>query len=352
MVSRWRAGDRRRRIHPNLSPYQNPPIQTDANSQQTPKNTVDHSEYDSGQSPINNWHSSRFRVNVFTNNEWPTIDPQNRDNFSLGAEQSISTVVALAWSPPGLSKFRRCVLAVLTSNLLVSLYEPVGFQGKWTRVSIVNSALGNHFRSFIQDEDTHLRKSNIRSFAWSPPLKLTATEHTATPYAVLPAESRWGWHLLSVANDDNDVIFLRIQRSISEIGTPYDASVLSVTPLHDPAGNYSQLQPSSIFATILKSKVKILSMSWGPWLHAPVENQKDSASGYLAVTYGTTLKVIQLDINMLSHRQGTNPRTELKLEATSKENTPVCDQDLGEYHFSGPLAWLHTVCPIIAATGH
>ncbi|PWY75331.1 hypothetical protein BO94DRAFT_589134 [Aspergillus sclerotioniger CBS 115572] len=306
----------------------------------TPKNTVDQAEYDPGQSPINNWHSSRFRVNVFTNNEWPTIDPQNRDNFSLGAEQSISTVVALAWSPPGLSKFRRCVLAVLTSNLLVSLYEPVGFQGKWTRVAIVNHALGNHFRSFIEDDDTNLRKSNIRSFAWSPPLKLTATEHTSNPYAVLPAESRWGWHLLSVANDDNDVIFLRVQRSIAEIGVPYEVVVLSVTPLNDPEGNYSQLQPSSVFAKILKSKVRILSMSWGPWVHASTESQKNSASGHLAVIYGTTLKMIRLDIDMLSHSQGT--RTHLKLEATSKENTPVCDQDLGEYHFSGPLAWLHT----------
>ncbi|PYI02357.1 hypothetical protein BO78DRAFT_410668 [Aspergillus sclerotiicarbonarius CBS 121057] len=306
----------------------------------TPKNTVGQSEYDSTQSPINNWHSTRFRVNVFTNHEWPTIDPQNRDNFSLGAEQSISTVVALAWSPPGLAKYRRCVLAVLTSNLQLSLYEPVGFQGKWTRVAIVNHTLGNHFKSFIQDEGMNLRKSNIRSFAWSPPLKLTATE--TAPYAVLPAESRWGWHLLSVANDYNDVIFLSVQRSSTELSTPYQASVLSVTHLPDPEGNYSQLQPSSIFAKILKSKVKILSMSWGPWLHASVENE-NSASGYLAVTHGTTLRVIQLDIDMTSRSHGTSPEPHPKLKATSKENTAaVCHKDLSGYHFSGPLAWLHT----------
>ncbi|RAL03677.1 uncharacterized protein BO80DRAFT_267060 [Aspergillus ibericus CBS 121593] len=308
----------------------------------TPKNTVGQSEFDSTQSPITNWHSSRFRVNVFTNNEWPTIDPQNRDNFSLGAEQSISTVVALAWSPPGLAKYRRCVLAVLTSNLILSLYEPVGLQRKWTRVAIVNDALGNHFKSSIQDEALNLRKSNIRSFAWSPPLKLTATE-TASPYTVLPTESRWGWHLLSVANDDNDVIFLNVQRSPAELSTLYETGVLSVTALPETEENYSQLQPSSIFAKILKSKVKVLSMSWGPWLHALAKSQKNSASGYLAVTHGTTLRVLQLDVDLPSRSRGTNIELQTKLDATSKETTSaVCHEDLSGYHFSGPLAWLHT----------
>ncbi|KAK5677636.1 hypothetical protein LTS12_029448, partial [Elasticomyces elasticus] len=50
------------------------------------------------------WHISRFRANIFTSTEWPTLHPQDRGAFSIGAEQSLSTVVGLAWSPPGLAR--------------------------------------------------------------------------------------------------------------------------------------------------------------------------------------------------------------------------------------------------------
>ncbi|KAL3263397.1 hypothetical protein ABHI18_001786 [Aspergillus niger] len=310
----------------------------------TPKNAAERLGHDPNQSPINNWHSARFRVNVFTNNEWPTIYPQNRDNFSLGAEQSLSNVVALAWSPPGLAKYRRCVLAVLTSNLLLSLYEPVGSQGKWTRVAILNDSLKAHFNPIVKEDGMLLRKSNIRSFAWSSPLKQPAETHTAASYSVLPAESRWGFHLLSIANDDNDVVVLRIHRSPTDLSAPYEAGVLSVNSFNDTDGNYPKLQPSSIFSEILKSKIKTLSMSWGPWFHA-----KNSASGLLAVTHGTTLKVIHLDVNVLSQTPETSAEPQKQIEATSKDITPKFYEGLGGYHFAGPLAWLstddsHTVC--------
>ncbi|GFN18397.1 hypothetical protein AtubIFM56815_000124 [Aspergillus tubingensis] len=309
----------------------------------TPKNAAERLGHDTSQSPINNWHSVRFRVNVFTNNEWPTIYPQNRDNFSLGAEQSLSNVVALAWSPPGLAKYRRCVLAVLTSNLLLSLYEPVGSQGKWTRVGILNGALKTHFNSTVQEDGMLLRKSSIRAFAWSPPLKLTAERHI-TPYSVLPAESRWGFHLLSVANDDNDVVVLRIHRPPTGLGPPYEAGVLSVNSFQDTDEHYPKLQPSSIFSEILRSKIKILSMSWGPWFHA-----KESASGFLAVTHGTALKVVHLDVKVLSPTPNTGSQPQSQIKAISKDITPKFYEGLNKYHFTGPLEWMntddsHTVC--------
>ncbi|PYH88873.1 hypothetical protein BO71DRAFT_337885 [Aspergillus ellipticus CBS 707.79] len=304
----------------------------------TPKNPAARAEHDSSQA-LNNWHSTRFRVNVFTNNEWPTIYPQNRDNFSLGAEQSLSTVVALGWSPPGLAKYRRCVLAVLTSNLLLSLYEPVGSQGKWTRLTIVNSLLRDHFKSSVQDDALGLRKSNIRSFAWSAPLKLPVAGHAAATYSVPPVESRWGFHLLSLANDDNDIVFLRAQRSSTEPSS-YTAEVLSVTPLQD-LDIYPQIHPSSIFATTLKSKTKILSMSWGPWLFATGKKQKNFVTGNLAVVYGTKLKAIQLDVDLASLSQGTSPESHAASVVSSKENTSICHPDLDAYQVKGPLKWLH-----------
>ena len=59
----------------------------------------------------------------------------------MGEEQSTSQVIALEWSPPGLAKHRRSVLAVLTSNLLLSLWEATLNPAEascWKSVAIVN----------------------------------------------------------------------------------------------------------------------------------------------------------------------------------------------------------------------
>lgn len=103
------------------------------------------------------------------------------------------------------------------------------------------------------------------------------------------------------------------------------------------------LQPSSIFSEILRSKIKILSMSWGPWFHA-----KESASGFLAVTHGTALKVVHLDVK-LPPETGSQPQSQIK--AISKDITPKFYEGLGGYHFTGPLAWMNTVCFRSATAG-
>lgn len=295
------------------------------------------------------WHITRFRANIFTNREWPTIYPQNRDDFSIGAEQSTSTVAGIAWSRPGLAKYRRCTLAVLTSNLLMSFYEPLGPQGKWVRVAIVNESLKRHFLGSVSGAGSLLRKSNIRTFTWCPAFKVPSVaqgDGDGSSYAVPDPESRWGIQLLAVTNDDNDVILLEVRRSsgtVPDTVNTYQMEVLSVTSLQDQVGNFPMVQPVSVFASAIRSRVKILSIACGPWVQrSAITESVHSATTAIAVVYGTRLKVIKLDVNLFPREE---PR--YKLEASFAEHSITSSgQDLGIYYFTGPLQWLYTVCSV------
>ncbi|PYH46992.1 uncharacterized protein BP01DRAFT_372838 [Aspergillus saccharolyticus JOP 1030-1] len=299
----------------------------------TPKTANEKAEQGPVQKAINNWHSNRFRVNVFTESEWPTIYPQKRDHFSLGGEQSLSTVVGLAWSPPGLAKFRRCVLAVFTSNLLLSLYEPVGIQGKWTRVAIVNDSLKLYFQPQVQDEGLALRKSAIRSFSWSPPLKVPATEQDADSLAVPGFESRWGHQILAVANDAKEVIFLRVRSLVAVQSPRYTADVLAVASWDASSSNYPEIQPSSVFAAALKSKAVTSSMTWGPWFFA------DDGRN-LAVVHGSRLRVLKFDLDPTTLRQSSGIGMSSEPVAQSDENTSLYSEQLQDHRFTGPIKWI------------
>ncbi|RHZ65394.1 hypothetical protein CDV55_101267 [Aspergillus turcosus] len=279
------------------------------------------------------WHITRFRANLFTNREWPTVSPQNRDDFSIGVELSQSSVVGLSWSPPGLAKHRRCTLAVLTSNLVLSFYQLV--DGKWTRVAIVNNALAEHFNSVIHDEGPRLRKTNVREFAWCQPLKVPQGKNHSVP----AAESRWGFQILTVANDDDDLIFLHVRRAEAGLAL-YSVDIISIISVHDPAAKYPIVQSGSILATSLKSKTRISGLSCGPWLLKQDEAAPGvcHAIGNTAATYGTKLKVIRLDVNLRRDDEESEPPSRWKLQATTSEN-PDLSKDAGERIYRGPLEW-------------
>jgi hypothetical protein len=46
--------------------------------------------------------------------------------YSVGEEQGPGYALQVEWSPMGVSRYRRCLLAVLTTNHKVHIFEPVG----------------------------------------------------------------------------------------------------------------------------------------------------------------------------------------------------------------------------------
>lgn len=127
-------------------------------------------------------------------------------DMSIAQEQSESTVVALAWSPPGLAKHRRAALAVLTSNMLVSIWtsnSKIIEPKSWERVLVVNYAalldLANS--KFQNTKQANLHK--IRSMAWAP-LYVHRKDPENPAYK---SQSSAETYLLAFATDDSTLYF-------------------------------------------------------------------------------------------------------------------------------------------------
>lgn len=162
-----------------------------------------------------------------------------------------------------------------------------------------------------------------------------------TPFQTVQAGG--GIQLLAVTNDNNDVIFLRVQESQSKT-SPFSFELLTLASLHDLVGNYSMIHPSSLFSKALKPRIKVSSISCGPWLPTR-ETQADTyfATSNLAVAYGTTLKIIKLDIRLRYQRQDSGSRIRYELTAGSEENSNTYKYLEGQNNFTGPSQWIYTV---------
>ena len=143
------------------------------------------------------WTHVRITVSSFNTQEWPWQEQADFKDMSIGEEQARATVTALAWSPPGLAKHGRSVLAVLTSNLLLSFWvsnsEPADADS-WKRVAVVNKALSSDSR----------REQRIRSMAWAP----TNPQHVDRKTAF--SRRKWGICLMAIADDSNGLYILEI----------------------------------------------------------------------------------------------------------------------------------------------
>lgn len=214
-------------------------------------------------------------------------------------------------------------------------------------MAVVNWALSSYFQQTIDEESLRLRKALVRSFTWCPPVKVPVAQKDRTPYSVLDTESRWGVQLLSVTNDDSDMVFLQIQRSKTDPKTsnPYAIELLTVAPLHDLAENYSMMQPHSVFSTALKPRIRALHISCGPWLRQMAESQQGaySVTNNVAVVYGTRLRMVRLNLTLIlqNNDRGMGPR--YKSVASSGKNVAVCNNNKGNCQVTGPFRWMHKV---------
>lgn len=206
---------------------------------------------------LRQWHSARIRTNIFTQREWPDQDPADSHSFSIGEEQSLSMVVGLAWSPPGFGPHRRSVLAVLTSNHVLSLWESKGTIGEWSRVVVVNQSLGDYF-GWVEGagEDVYREKRRIRAFAWSSPYRIPETS------AGRAFRSKWGVLYIAVANDDEVVTILRISKW--KRGGQMEWNLEATGHIHLPAGsaNGDVSYPGSLFQRAMMTKSPVSSLSW------------------------------------------------------------------------------------------
>ncbi|KAJ5730643.1 uncharacterized protein N7483_005151 [Penicillium malachiteum] len=289
------------------------------------------------------WHITRIlRVNFFTFTEWPTVHPQNRDDFSVGVEQSPSNVIGLAWSPPGLARYRRSVLAILTSNLILSLWEPVGANGEWVRVCIINHALYPNPEALQKLHGAGLQKTNIRSFQWCPPAQVSQNpgSRSRTP------EDRWGVQLMAATTDSNEVVFLRIYRptGLHNSSKAYIVNKLATHSIYGAEKQFPMACSGSLLQSALKSKLRLTSISCGPWLtlKEPSNGSLFSATSVIAVLYGTELRFIQATVALVDTDPDheVTPQYEAIIDLKHHPLT-LLSEKWAHNRIVGPLKWVH-----------
>lgn len=200
------------------------------------------------------WTKDSLRVDAFTQEEHPQPDLATTSDLSLGEEQLDSVVVALAWSPPGLGLHCRAILAVLTSNLLLSIWETNGSQRGWRRTCIINHHLPtvDQNSSLPADVSSARRHLRIRSFAWSHPFL-----HATQP--------KWGSHFLAFVDDDNNLLFCKVEKSAKDAYGQWSIILLSTIPLGPgPISSLQDNRTSTMQQTLIQHS-SVRSISIRPW---------------------------------------------------------------------------------------
>jgi hypothetical protein len=218
------------------------------------------------------WTTLHLRVDQFTEDEVQTQEPLSFTNFSIGEEISNGSVVALAWSPQGLAKHKRSVLAVLTSNLVLSIWAPNTDPSKlseWKRVLVINRALDSLFQfngsSNGVNDDKSLeiakRKQRVRAFAWSSPLP---NEYQQQPKYL---RGRFAPTWLAVSNDCNEINIIRTDYHRVDDTIQGNRLVTTVVATFS-TNSFDHNDPLTLSDTFedCMSKSKFIShLAWSPW---------------------------------------------------------------------------------------
>ncbi|KAF4536653.1 Short-chain dehydrogenase/reductase SDR [Lasiodiplodia theobromae] len=241
--------------------------------------SADSDDVDTGLQGTQHWINVHIRTNQFTSTEVPPIDPLPLRASSVGEEISTSDTSLIEWSPPGLAKHARCALAVLTTNLTLSLWvsdSDPKVTRSWKRVLILNHELEMYFQELYAHEEFRLEldcetrrrlRRRIRSFAWSPQLR----PPPPSQYSVQEARFPINGSFIAVSNDNNDVVILRIDSPYSFFSPPsakWSARAVAHFSL-EPKLDMHQGPRLFLLAETLSEQRFISNLAWSPWTIDP-----------------------------------------------------------------------------------
>ena len=228
-------------------------------------------------------------------------------------------MTAIEWSPLGLGKHKSSVLAVLTSDNVLSIWECSGrpeVKGDWRRALIVNHSLGSISSKPASDEP-NIRSRRVRAFCWAP---------MQFRMGHLPHKSD---HYLAVADDNGTVAILRVR-------SPYDILATDQSTWHASLGCSFRATTSAIgenlrisYLTSTQSQRPqfVDQMSWSPWTFG----QDGVLFSILAFTTSTRLHTTR--IRYLPNQ----PTVRLDVEAPTRTSIPGMPDMV-----TGPIRWAPT----------
>ncbi|KAF2273934.1 uncharacterized protein EI97DRAFT_382639 [Westerdykella ornata] len=269
------------------------------------------------------WQHFPLQTPWFTKDELPAREPAPTDIYSIGEEISTSYTVALAWSPPGLAKHRKCALAVLTSNLVLSLWDSQGKpqdKANWERKLIVNHALTDYFKAperrkeksyIVSDKDEALRlRQRVRCFAWAP------ASPTVGAYGTVGTRTSWLQHMIALSNDDNHIVIMAVDSPASRfhVDQSWTCQVLAHFVIaQDP--DEEDFEPT--FEDLMDQQRHVSHISWSPWT--------ETGDGLQSIVAYATNKDVRL--RALSYANGN-------IDFGAETILPDV-----ELRFTGPMTW-------------
>ena len=250
------------------------------------------------------WQQIRIAASTFTTAELLLLDPLHLPYFSIGEEQSFSHVVSLAWSPIGLARHKRCSLAVLTSNHILSIWSPKSDhmnQHGWERALIVNHALVEEgsqvdftYGTDNNGVDQTLRLPwRIRSFTWGPVFSCSQRLHTDDRGDI---DMSIDCYFVAVTNDAGELVLLELRsphQSVIDRNRRWSCHVVLRT-IVSPR-QHSLPKVSKITADVFRQGTFATDLAWCYWKSSPDAKQKTELT-ILAYRIGRQLYVRSLPI--------------------------------------------------------
>jgi len=264
------------------------------------------------------WTVLSIDASSFTHEEFPLLEPAPWSTFDVGEELSDRFVTSHSWSPPGLGKHGSCVLAVLTSNHVLSLW---GFSGRpdlsedWHRTTIVNEFLRG-----VNSGDVELRHGRrIHSFAWLP-IPLTPAEQEGPGGRM----SNRGQHL-AVSDDLGNIHLIKVGSGVDVIESKisYQMEVVASIPV-SPVGSIARPILAALPSFIDVRPAVVDQVACSPW----DVGLDDTLCATLAFTCMDRL--LSMRVRLVESQNSSNIEVETPT-LVSIADTPI--------QVSGPLLW-------------
>ncbi|KAI5798168.1 transcription factor IIIC subunit delta N-term-domain-containing protein [Pyronema domesticum] len=198
------------------------------------------------------------------------IPPAPAPIYSIGEEQGPGYGKVIAWSPLGLSRYRRSLLAVVSTNYKIYIFEPVGRMSDDMRVV-------HDLSPMLADYDG-LPKGNeeIMEEAWRKRLRARCTG-MAWSMACVTEGNRWGESLVALANDYLEIVLFRVSYDRKEI-----------------VGHFVPFTEENVAKYLGKRLTHVSNLQWSPWVH--YEDKKYWA--FLAYSWNGQIMVSTIIMDM------------------------------------------------------
>ena len=296
---------------------------------------------ESGAATRDQWDTTRFRTNDFTQAELPEKEVVSFESSSIGEEQSAQYNSAVAWSPPGLSRHRRCAIGLLSTGHILSIWAARGNildEDSWERVLVINNILAAHNVGDYQiegvdaqdTEEIRQLRNRVRSFSWAHPLRVSPENPQRPGEDTIWLSKLREIILLTIANEYNEVILLQVSSACIGKALKQDlwtAKILLWESLAKPPA-YVRLQGPK--ATLNRPWRFFRKLSISPWT-----SQDQDHCALLGYISNGNVRIRQLRIESV---EGDQPLSELEPRLSRQELTPYAGE-LASNDWFDSIAW-------------